>query len=185
MDAAEILKAAEKLFRRHGFDAVGMREIAQAAGTNPVQLYRMGLSKAEILGELIVKLNDRQIREIKKLDIAQLGNSARERVMGYLLALYRLDVRDKELRKLGAAYGWMWPKEREVQVVRQITQLIAPVAAELGREGLELVDDRCHAIWSLYYSGYRSAVIGDASAEECLNSISGALAVIIPEKLDG
>ena len=74
-DRTRVLEAAEKLFRKHGFDDIGMREIAEAADTNPVQLYRLGLSKSEILGELIVRLNDRQIREIEKLDFGKLGST--------------------------------------------------------------------------------------------------------------
>jgi AcrR family transcriptional regulator len=177
-DRTRVLEAAEKLFRKHGFDDIGMRDIAEAAATNPVQLYRLGLSKAEILGELIVKLNERQIREMKKLDIGQLGITTSERVLGYLLALYRMDIRDKELRKLGAAYGWLWPKEREAQVLEQIIELVTPVANELQREGLDDVEDRCRAIWSLYYGGFRAAVIHNASAEQCLEEISGALNLI-------
>ena len=173
-DRTRVLEAAEKLFRKHGFDDIGMRDIAEAAATNPVQLYRLGLSKAEILGELIVKLNERQIREMKKLDIGQLGITTSERVLGYLLALYRMDIRDKELRKLGAAYGWLWPKEREAQVLEQIIELVTPVANELQREGLDNVEDRCRVIWSLYYVGVRAAVIHNASAEQCLEEISGA-----------
>lgn len=178
-DRTRVLAAAEKLFRKHGFDDIGMRDIAEAAGTNPVQLYRLKLSKSEILGELIVRLNDRQVREMKKLDISQLGSTASERVLGYLLALYRLDTRDKELRKLGAAYGWLWPKEREAQVLEQIIELVTPVADELRRQGLDNVEDRCRAIWSLYYVGFRAAVIHNASAEQCLEGISGALNLIL------
>lgn len=181
LDRAMVLKAAEKLFRKHGFDAVGMREIAEAANTNPVQLYRLGLSKSEILGDLIVKLNSSQIREMKALDIASFGKSARERILGYLLALYRLDVRDKELRKLGAAYGWLWPKEREAEVLGQIIGLVTPVTEELKRAGLDRIEDRCRAIWSLYYAGYRAAVIHDASAEQCLAGIAGGLELLVPE----
>jgi AcrR family transcriptional regulator len=177
-DRASVLEAAEKLFRKYGFDAVGMRQIAEAANTNPVQLYRLGLSKSEILGDLIVRLNSRQIRDMKKLDISGLGKTARERILGYLLALYRLDVRDKELRKLGAAYGWLWPREREVEVTNQIAVLVAPVEAELRHEGLDQIESRCQAIWSLYYSGYRAAIIHDATAEQCVERISGAIGLL-------
>lgn len=180
-ERAEVLRAAEKLFRRHGFEAVGMREIAEASATNPVQLYRMGLTKPEILGELIVTLNARQIRDMRKLNIAALGQTANERVQAYLLALYKLDVRDKELRKLGAAYGWLWSRERERDVVAQIGELVAPVDAEIRRAGLDRAQSRCLAIWSLYYVGYRTAVMADGSAEDCLASIAGPLALIVPE----
>jgi AcrR family transcriptional regulator len=182
-DRTQVLEAAEKLFRKYGFDDIGMREIAEAADTNPVQLYRLGLSKSEILGELIVRLNDRQIRKIKKLDIGQLGGTVSERVLGYLLALYRLDTCDKELRKLGAAYGWLWPKEREAQVLEQIHHLMEPVKAELQRAGLDRVGDRCLAIWSVYYAGYRAAIIDNASAEQCLEGISGAVDLILSQPL--
>jgi AcrR family transcriptional regulator len=180
-DITRVLEAAEKLFRKHGFDDIGMRDIAEAADTNPVQLYRLGLTKSEILGELVVRLNERQIREMKKVDIAQLGATVSERVLGYLLALYRLDTRDKELRKLGAAYGWLWPKERETQVVEQIHQLVEPVASELKRAGLDKVGDRCLAIWSLYYTGYRAAIIDGASSEQCLEGISRAVDLILSQ----
>jgi AcrR family transcriptional regulator len=178
-DRTRVLEAAEKLFRKHGFDDIGMRDIAVAADTNPVQLYRLGLSKSEILGELIMRLNDRQIREMRKLEIGQLGANVSERVLGYLLALYRLDARDKELRKLGAAYGWLWPQEREAQVLRQVIELVTPVADELRRQGLNNVNDRCQAIWSLYYVGFRAAVIHNASAEQCLEGISGAVDLLL------
>jgi AcrR family transcriptional regulator len=179
VDRKAVLQAADKLFRRKGFDAVGMREIAEAAGTNPVQLYRLGLSKSEILGDLVVLLNDRQIREMKKLDITTFGTTPKDRIDGYLLSLYRLDVRDKELRKLGAAYGWLWSREREAQVLGQVLELVAPVAAELRREGLDQIDSRCQAIWSLYYAGYRAAVVHDATAEDCLAGISDALRLLV------
>lgn len=180
-ERAVVLRAAEKLFRKYGFEAVGMRDIATASATNPVQLYRMGLTKPEILGDLILKLNARQIREMRKLDIISLGRTPLERIKAYLLELYRLDLRDKELRKLGAAYGWLWSRERERDVVAQIGELVAPVDAEIRRAGLDRAQSRCLAIWSLYYVGYRTAVMADGSAEDCLASIAGPLALIVPE----
>lgn len=174
-----ILDIAERLFRDSGYDAVGMRDIATAAGLKPVQLYRRGLSKSEILAELIVRLNARQIAAMQSVDITRLGDSLVSRVEGYLLALYRLDIADKDLRILCAAYGWLWSRKREDEVIAQVRQLIRPVAEQLEADGLDRVADRCLGIWSLYYVGFRGAAIDDVSPEKCLEKVSGALRLLL------
>lgn len=174
-----ILNIAERLFRENGYDAVGMREIASAAGLKPVQLYRLGLSKAEILAELIVRLNARQIAAMQAVDIVTLGASLAERVESYLLLLYRLDIADKDLRILGAAYGWLWSRKREDEVIDQVRQLIKPVAQQIEAEGLDRLSDRCLGIWSLYYVGFRGAAIDDVSPETCIAKVSGAIRILL------
>ena len=62
-----VLEAAKALFLKHGYDAVGMREIASAVNRQPVQIYRLNLSKADILAEIIIELNDQQIRQLPEL----------------------------------------------------------------------------------------------------------------------
>ena len=43
---SQVIAAARQLFMARGYDAVGMREIAQAVGKQPVQVYRLALSKS-------------------------------------------------------------------------------------------------------------------------------------------
>ncbi|MFO0121433.1 MAG: TetR/AcrR family transcriptional regulator, partial [Inhella sp.] len=61
---ADVLQAARMLFIEHGYEAVGMRDIAGAVGKQPLQLYRLKLSKADILAEVIIALNQEQIAQL-------------------------------------------------------------------------------------------------------------------------
>ena len=64
---AQVLDAARELFMAHGYEAVGMRDIAKSVGRQPVQVYRLNLSKQDILAELIIALNEVQIGQISVL----------------------------------------------------------------------------------------------------------------------
>ena len=61
---SRILSVARTLFMEKGFEAVGMREIAQAVGLQPTQVYRLELSKTDILAEVIIQLNDEVIAQL-------------------------------------------------------------------------------------------------------------------------
>ena len=63
----QVLRAARRLFMEQGYDAVGMRDIARAVGRQPVQVYRLDLSKSDILAELILELNQEQVVQLPKL----------------------------------------------------------------------------------------------------------------------
>jgi AcrR family transcriptional regulator len=63
----QVLMAAWKLFMERGYEAVGMRDIANAVGRQPVQAYRLNLAKADILAELIIELNQEQIKQLPQL----------------------------------------------------------------------------------------------------------------------
>lgn len=64
---AQVLTASRQLFMSRGYENVGMRDIAAAVGQQPTQVYRLKLSKSDILAELILDLNNKQIAQLPKV----------------------------------------------------------------------------------------------------------------------
>ncbi len=172
---AQIVHAAKTLFMTHGYEAVGMRDIAKAVGKQPVQIYRLNLSKADILADVIIALNSEQIAELPRLYAQVTGTTLFDRICSYMKQLYTLDVQYLPIRSVGAAFGWMWSKEHEHRVIEQVGQLVKPVADWMLEAGLDDVPARCIGIWSLYYVGYRQAVIHGGNADDCLDAIKPSL----------
>ena len=167
--------AAWKLFMERGYEAVGMRDIANAVGRQPVQVYRLNLAKADILAELIIELNQKQIDQLPQLRARTKGRTVFERTCSYLRELYALDIDHLPIRSVGAAFGWMWSASHERQVIEQVRQLVSPVAEWLQKAGLDDIPARCLGIWSLYYVGFRQAVIHGGNADDCLGAIKPSL----------
>ena len=44
-----VVKIAHRLFASRGYEDVGIREIAKEAGISPMQVYRLGVDKADLL----------------------------------------------------------------------------------------------------------------------------------------
>jgi hypothetical protein len=53
--------------------------------------------------------------------------------------------------------------------------LISPIASWIQEAGLDGVQSRCIGIFSLYYVGFRGAVIRKSSATDCLKMIQPSL----------
>ncbi len=174
-----VLEAAKALFLAHGYDAVGIRDIASAVGRQPIQIYRLNLSKPDILAELIIELNAEEIRQLPELLARVRGASLVERVCGYFLELYRLDIQFMPIRSVGAAYGWMWNADYEQQIIGQVLLLLQPVAGWMAEAGLEGIEARGYGIWCVYYVGFRRAAIHGGSAEECIAEIRPTLEVLL------
>jgi len=171
----QVLVAARALFLKHGYEAVGMRDIARAIGRQPVQIYRLNLSKADILAELIIELNQDQIDQLPQLCARVKGNTLFERACSYLRELYALDIQYLPIRSVGAAFGWLWSSSCERRVIEQVHQLIKPLVDWMREAGLEDIPARCIGIWSLYYVGYRHAVMHSGTADACLEGIKPSL----------
>ena len=65
---ALVVKIAHQLFASRGYEEVGIREIANEAGISPMQVYRLGVGKHELLAEVILILNQEMIRKIKPFE---------------------------------------------------------------------------------------------------------------------
>ena len=72
----KIRQCARSLFMKEGYETVGMRQIAQAFGLQPTQVYRLELSKADILAEVIIELNSELIDTLPALLDTVYGKTA-------------------------------------------------------------------------------------------------------------
>jgi AcrR family transcriptional regulator len=177
---SRVIDIAHDLFMEKGFEAVGIRDICTIAEIKPVQLYRLGLDKKDLLAEVILRVNEDIIRKIKPFnpkEYTKLG--AFDYLCSYLLFLYGEDIAIKSIRAEGAAFGWKWSAGYEQKIIVQVFELIKPIAEMLEHAGLADVQARCYAIWSLYYVGYRHAVMDGADAVACLAEIKPSLALLV------
>lgn len=174
----EVVNIAHLLFMKDGYEKVGIRDICKAANLNPVQLYRLGLDKQDLLAEVILRVNAEIIKKIKPFSKAKL-TSTHQFIENYLLSLYKEDIAIKAIRSEGAAFGWKWSAKYEALVIEQVFLFLKPIVDALEHEKFDEIQARCIAIWSLYYVGYRNAVMNNASAEECLENIKPSLAICL------
>ena len=175
---AQVIKIAHRLFADRGYEAVGIREIAKEAGISPMQVYRLGVDKHDLLAEVILLVNQELIDSIKPFESTS-HKSALAFIEQYLLHLYEQDIDIKSIRKEGAAFGWKWSGKYEEQIIGQLMQILKPIADALVHFKNDENEARCYAIWSLYYVGYRNAVMNDADADACLDGIKPSLAICL------
>lgn len=173
-----IIGISHRLFEQNGYEQVGIREICQSAGLSPTQLYRLGLSKQDLLAEVILRVNQKQITCIRPFSVKDF-KSTEIYIESYLLNLYEYDILIKGIRTEGAAFGWKWSGKYEEQIVKQVFQLIQPIIDALTHAGFDDIPARCYAIWSLYYVGYRHAVMHDGDAHSCLEGIKPSLKLLL------
>lgn len=162
-----------------GYDAVGMREIASAVGRQPVQIYRLNLSKSDILAELVIDLNDEEIRQLPELCARVSGTTLLDKICSYFRELYALDIQYMPIRSVGAAFGWMWNATYEAKIISQVLQLLQPVAGWMTEAGLNHIEARGYGLWSVYYVGFRRAAIHGGSADDCIQEIRPTLEILL------
>ena len=175
---ALVIKIAHQLFASRGYEDVGVREIAKEAGISPMQVYRLGVDKHDLLAEVILLVNQELIDGIKSFE-STTHSSALAFMEEYLLDLYQQDIEIKSIRKEGAAFGWKWSGRYEALIIEQLMQILEPIADALEHFEYDEIDARCYAIWSLYYVGYRNAVMNNADAMACLTAIKPSLAICL------
>jgi len=174
----EITKVAHRLFEKNGYENVGMREISAAVHKSPMQLYRLGLDKQDLLAEVILRVNTKQIKKIKGFEPKK-NVTATQFIEGYLLDLYKQDIAIMSIRKEGAMYGWTWSSKYEVLIIEQLMQLLKPISDALLHHKYDEIQARCFGIWSLYYVGYRNAVMNNVDAKACLEGIQPSLRLLL------
>jgi AcrR family transcriptional regulator len=175
---ALVVDLAYRLFASRGYEEVGIREIAKEAGINPMQVYRLGVDKTDLLAEVILLVNQKIIDGILPFDGTS-QTSALTFIEKYLLDLYQQDIAIKSIRKEGAAFGWKWSEKYEALIIAQLIQILKPIADALAHFEYDEIDARCYTIWSLYYVGYRNAVMNNADANTCIEAIKPSLSICL------
>ena len=175
---ALVVRIAHRLFASRGYENVGVREIAQEAGISPMQVYRLGVDKTDLLAEVILTVNQNLIDSLIAFD-SSLHKSATSFIEGYLRYLYKQDINIQSIRKEDAAFGWKWSKKYETLITEQRMHILKPIADALAHFGYDEIEARCYAIWSLYYVGYRNAVMNNADANACIEAIRPGLAICL------
>lgn len=177
---ARLLAASKKLFVERGFENVGVRDIAKEAGVFPVEVYRLGLDKVALLALIAIELGDEQLASLEKfLHDSPPEGTLFEKVKTYLLRLYELDIANLPIRSQAAAYGWLWGQRHEEAIILQVSRFLGPIERWMHDEGLSDIRDRCRLIWSLYYVGFRAAVVHGQCARKCLDGIERPLAIAL------
>ena len=126
-----VVEIAHRLFASRGYENVGVREIAQEAGISPMQVYRLGVDKTDLLAEVILIVNQNLIDSLMAFD-SSLHKSAISFVESYLLYLYKQDINIKSIRKEDVAFSWKWSSKYEALIIEQLMQILKPIADALA-----------------------------------------------------
>jgi AcrR family transcriptional regulator len=180
MDARfkQLVNAAKILFATKGYGEVGIREICEAAGCSPVQAYRLGLSKIDLLAEVSIALTDNQIQVISQHNKIKDSEDMDAFIIRYLTLLYESDIENIKIRRETAAYGWMWSAKYEERIVQQVFALLSPIVQVFESNSFDRIEARCLGIWSLYYVGFRGAAVHQQTANQCINSIANTIKIL-------
>lgn len=171
---------AKQRFSERGYEAVSLQELATELAVPPAALLRQELSKPDLLAEAIIALNDEQITWLEsRPEATDESLPLQEAVERYLRRVYEFDIEHITLRRMGAAFGWLWAPKYEPRIWKQLFALTAPIDGILLREGFSDREPIIKTLWSLYYAGFRHAAMHRAPEEACLAEIRPALKLIL------
>ncbi|HVM96370.1 MAG TPA: TetR/AcrR family transcriptional regulator [Candidatus Acidoferrales bacterium] len=162
---ARALRAAERIFARHGYGATSMRDVAAAAGIQAASLYHHWRSKEALYADVLDEANGR-LREIVRAELGHDEPLAEQlrRVIGRVLGFYlqqpdlaRLNLRatlgdglpksgrmrSRDTRWLGLVEGFLQPLEARGQVKPvDLTRFLLSASAVLSVHAVAYHDRR-------------------------------------------
>jgi AcrR family transcriptional regulator len=186
---AQLAELAADLFRRNGYHAVGIGDIAAAAGITGPAVYRHFSSKQEILGHVLLAGVDHLTATIT--EILDRGGAAEQRLPALTEAFARLAV---ERRDAVALWRWLGrhlapDQQAEVRrrgdaVLQRWTEELRTVRPQLSDEDAELL---CRAAMGVFGSPANYQVtLGKSRYGALLRELAGAvLACELPPPGDG
>lgn len=166
-----VLEAARALFGRHGYDAVTIRMIADAAGVSVGSVFTTLPSKSAVLDAIVM---DAAIVQEPLIDAALAqASGVVARLRAIFVALYAGSDERLALLLQVIANSWIRPPEAEAEVRAALEPLLERIVIELRRaraEGeidaaadLRLIADTFYAV---YIANYRRAAYDAWTVED-------------------
>lgn len=122
--------AAARLFREKGFNATGMRDIADAVGIEAASLYNHIRSKSELLQEICFRVANEFHAQLNQLDqqpelnsLDRLSAVLAQHIHMWITRLDEVLVTNNESKYLEEPYNATFQNERKVYA-RQLEQII-------------------------------------------------------------
>ncbi len=138
---ARILRAANTLFREHGFEDAKTTELANMVGISHGTIFAHFDSKASILRELVLKRMRVDLEGLNKTGLR--GNTAIDKIKDLVRRLWYRARSEPELTTIYHSQSWNWKPEEEEEFQTLVKQTInqARDVMEHGRENGEISED--------------------------------------------
>jgi len=166
-----VLDAARGLFTQHGYEAVTIRMIADAAGIAVGSVFTTFLSKSDVLSAIVVEELEAHIDDVDAALVGVVGVLARLNAL--FSAMYRYHDRHIDLLVLGNSHSWVRAPEAERAARRAIAPTVKRIERVLieGREAGEIAPDAdirtvVDVLYASFISNYRGAAYDGLSAED-------------------
>ena len=179
-----VLAAAKDLFSRHGYDAVTVKMIADAAGVAVGSVFTTLPSKSAVLDAIVIEALHEQERRI---DAAPIGaGDVRARLRSVFAALY--DYHDDRVALLlqAISHSWVRAPEAETAVRAAIAPLYRRIERILheAREARELDDVAdlrlvADTLFAAYIANYRRAAYDAWTAQDLAERMERHIVLVL------
>lgn len=129
----QILRAAQHLFARNGFDQTRTTEIATLVGVSHGTIFAHFESKASILRSLVFDGCKKWVMALERAEIE--GGTAIERLKALTHQLWEQHQKDTALTRIHQSYAWVWEEGEEVEF-RDLVDRVKSKALDIISTGI-------------------------------------------------
>lgn len=174
---ARILKAANVLFKEHGFEDAKTTELANRVGISHGTIFAHFDSKASILRELVLKRMRVDVEGLNKSGLR--GDTAVDKIKDLIRRLWYRAQSEVELISIYHSHSWNWKLEEEEEFQKLVKRTIGKArdVIEEGRQKGEVssdidIDVTLDLLLARYFDCMRRAQYEEDSSEEQQNKLS-------------
>jgi len=160
-----VIEAARTLFRKHGYEAVTMRDIARVAEVSAGTVVGTFGGKVDLFNEVIIAIFAATAEIARAADPGPENHSTIDRLVLRTEAVYADQLKQLDLVRDGMMIAWLRSKEADRRNRAAAEEIFADLAAIL-RDGIERgelaadvsIPTAIEIIFTLYQNNYRRAV---------------------------